>query len=136
MIIPDYCSVPAARPYARPLLITFGWFCVVLGAISLVTPGLRTIIFIIMAAWAFGRSSRRFHDWLYNHRLFGPALINWERHRIIPPKAKVLVVSMMSLSVAMVAVIGAESWMAPAIMTACMMPVALYILTRASRVPA
>ena len=80
-----------------------------LGAIGVVTPGLPATVFIIMAAWVFARSSRRFHGWLYNHKLFGPALINWERHRVIPPKAKVMVVSMMSLSAAMVAVIGPEA---------------------------
>jgi|SaaInlV_130m_DNA_2_1039683.scaffolds.fasta_scaffold70132_1 hypothetical protein len=136
LIIPDYCPVPAAKPYMRPLLIVFGWLCVALGTIGVVTPGLPTTVFIIMAAWAFARSSRRFHDWLYNHKLFGPALINWERHRVIPPKAKVMAVSMMSLSVAMVAVIGAGSWMAPTIMMVCLTPVAIYILTRASRIPA
>ncbi len=136
LIIPDYCPVPAAKPYMRPILIAFGWLCVALGAVGVVTPGLPTTVFIIMAAWAFARSSRRFHDWLYSHQLFGPALINWERHRVIPPKAKVLAVSMMSLSVAMVAVIGAGSLMAPAIMMACMTPAAIYILTRSSRVPA
>ena len=136
LIIPDYCPVPAAKPYMRPLLIVFGWLCVALGTIGVVTPGLPTTVFIIMAAWSFARSSRRFHDWLYNHKLFGPALINWERHRVIPPKAKVMAVSMMSLSVAMVAVIGAGSWMAPTIMMVCLTPVAIYILTRASRIPA
>ena len=136
LIIPDYCPVPAAKPFMRPLLIAFGWLCVALGGIGVVTPGLPTTVFIIMAAWAFARSSRRFHDWLYSHKLFGPALINWERHRVIPPKAKVMAVSMMSLSVAIVAVIGAGSWMAPTIMMAAMTPVAIFILTRASRAPA
>ncbi|MAF46903.1 MAG: YbaN family protein [Rhodospirillales bacterium] len=135
LIITDHCPVPAARPYARPLLIAFGWLCVALGAIGVVTPGLPTTIFIIIAAWAFARSSRRFHDWLYRHRVFGPALLDWERHRVIPVKAKVMAVSMMGLSIAVVAVLGAGSWMAPAIMAACLSPVALYILTRASRAP-
>jgi uncharacterized membrane protein YbaN (DUF454 family) len=136
MIIPDYCPVPEAKPYARPLLIAFGWLCVALGTIGVVTPGLPTTVFIIMAAWAFARSSRRFHDWLFNHRLFGLTLINWERNRVIPAKAKVMAVSMMSLSVLAVAILGAGSWMAPAILMACMTPVAFYIVTRASRVSA
>ena len=114
LIIPDYCPLPGAKPYARPILIKFGWLYVVLGAIGVVTSGLPTTIFITMEAWAVARSSKCFHDWLYSHHIFGPAMRNWEQHRVIPPKAKLT---------------------APIIMTTCMTPVAVYILTRASFVP-
>ena len=135
LIIPDYCPLPAAKPYARPILIKFGWLYVVLGAIGVVTSGLPTTIFIIMAAWPFARSSKRLHDWLYSHHNFGPAMINWERHREIPPKAKLTALAIMSLSAAAVANIGGGRLTAPIIMTVSMTPVAVYILTRASFVP-
>ncbi|NQV55918.1 MAG: YbaN family protein [Rhodospirillales bacterium] len=135
-VITDYCPVPRAKPYLRPLLIVFGWLCVVLGTIGVVTPGMPTTIFIILAAWAFARSSARFHQWLYGHRLFGPTLINWENHRVIPVKAKIMAVSMMGLSVTIMALIASDNLMVPAILAAGLSPIALYIVTRASRVPA
>jgi len=131
----DNCPVPEAGPMMRPVLIAFGWLCVMLGGIGVVVPGLPTTVFLIIAAWAFARSSRRFHDWLYGHRVFGPPLQNWRRHRIIPVRAKVLAVSMMSLSLAIVVGTGVGDWTLPALMLSVMIPASLYIVTRASAIP-
>jgi uncharacterized protein len=131
----DRCPVPEAKPWLRPILIVFGWTCVALGAIGAITPGLPTTIFLIMAAWAFSRSSRRFHAWLYGHKYFGPVVSNWDNHRVIPKKAKIMAVSMMSLSLAIVVVFFAKTMMVPLIMAGVMLPAAIYIVTRASDVP-
>lgn len=53
---------------------------------------------MLLALWMFARSSKRFHDWLYHHRLFGPPLQRWKQHRIISVKAKILSVGTMTLS--------------------------------------
>ena len=126
---------PETKPYLRPLLITFGWMCVVLGAIGVVTPGLPTTIFLIMAAWAFARSSPKFHSWLYEHKYFGPTLRNWDNYRIIPVNAKIFAVLMMIASLIYVAVFVAEDWWLPALMLSVMIPTAIYILTRDSPFP-
>ena len=70
-----------------------------LGAVGTVVPGLPTTPFMLLALWAFSRSSERFHNWLYNHPVFGPPLQQWREHGIIPVRAKVLAVSVMTLSV-------------------------------------
>ena len=131
----DRCPVPEAKPWLRPVLIFFGWFCVALGAIGAITPGIPTTVFLIMAAWAFARSPKRFHGWLYGHKYFGPVVSNWDNHRIIPKKAKIMAVSMMSLSLAVVVLFIAKTWMLPLIMAGVMLPAAIYILTRASEIP-
>lgn len=131
----DNCPVGEAKPWLRPLMIAFGWLCVILGAIGVVVPGLPTTVFLIMAAWAFSRSSRRFHNWLYAHKFFGPVVSNWENHRVIPVKAKIMAVSMMTLSVIIVLTLFPGNLMLPAIMVAAMAPAAVYIVSRESRVP-
>jgi len=55
---------------------------------------------MLLALWAFSRGSERFHNWLYNHRLFGPPLQQWHQRRVIPRHAKILSISMMALSLA------------------------------------
>jgi uncharacterized membrane protein YbaN (DUF454 family) len=142
MTASDYSNGPAAEtagdfgpPVRRGLLIALGWTCVGIGMVGVVTPGLPTTVFILIAAWAFARSSRRFHHWLYTHRRFGPIVRNWDEHRVIPVRAKILAIAMMTASLVFVAVFVAKSWIPPAAMFAVMAPAAAYILSRASRAP-
>ena len=116
-------------------MIGAGVFFVVLGAIGTVVPGLPTTIFLIIAAWCLARSSTRFYGWLYSRPRFGPLLINWERHRVIPVYAKVLAIGSMTASLVYVSLFVAEDWVAPVLMFLVMAPVSIYILTRASRAP-
>ena len=74
------------------ILITLGWCCVGMAFIGVFVPGIPTTIFLIVALWAFARSSKKFHSWLLNHKRFGPILQNWESHKVVPRNAKILMV--------------------------------------------
>ena len=56
------------------ILISIGWLCVGLAFIGTFVPGIPTTIFLIIALWAFAKSSKKFHAWLLNHKRFGPIL--------------------------------------------------------------
>jgi uncharacterized membrane protein YbaN (DUF454 family) len=79
-----------SRAVLKPLLFLLGWLFFALGAIGVVVPGLPTTPFMLLALWAFSRSSKRFHDWLYNHPFFGPPLQAWEEHQVISLPVKML----------------------------------------------
>ena len=90
-----------ARPLTGPvkwLLLGVGWTAVGLAALGAFLPLLPTVPFLLVAAWAFGRSSVRLHAWLYNNRLFGPLLQDWQQHGAIPKWAKVMAVLAMGLA--------------------------------------
>ena len=74
----------------KPLLFLLGWCFFGLGAVGVVVPGLPTTPFMLLALWAFSRSSSRFHDWLYSHPFFGPPLQSWDQHRVISLRVKIL----------------------------------------------
>ncbi len=76
------------------------WLFFLIGAIGVVLPVLPTTPFMILALWAFAKSSKRFHDWLYHHPLFGPLLQKWQQHCVIPLPAKIASVTMMIASFA------------------------------------
>lgn len=87
----------------RPFFFLLGWCSFGLGAVGAVVPGLPTVPLMLVALWAFSKSSQRFHDWLYHHAFFGPPLREWHVHRVIPMRAKVLSVVMMTASLAYMA---------------------------------
>lgn len=96
---PEADTPPERSVFKNPLRILYvvaGLLFVGLGGLGVVLPGLPTTPFMILAAWAFSRSSPRFHAWLWNHRVFGPYIQQWARHRVIPTHAKVLSVSFMT----------------------------------------
>ena len=82
----------------KAIYFCLGWVFVGTGVIGAFLPVLPTTPFMILALWMFSKSSDRFHDWLFNHRVFGPPLQKWSHHRVIPPMAKLASTSMMSIS--------------------------------------
>jgi hypothetical protein len=95
-------QLSVSRSPLRYLYIAAGLMFVGLGALGVLLPGLPTTPFMILAAWMFSRSSARFHAWLWNHRVFGPYIRQWSRHRVIPTHAKVISVSFMVVGLGIV----------------------------------
>jgi uncharacterized membrane protein YbaN (DUF454 family) len=83
---------PAPGHLTRLALRGLGAVCVALAFAGVAIPGMPTTVFLILALWAFARSSPRLHGWLLNHRRFGPGLRAWEAHGAIPRSVKVLAV--------------------------------------------
>jgi len=119
----------------RWCLLAFGCANIGLGVVGIFLPGLPTTVFLLIAFWAFSKSSERFQVWLWTHPRLGRPIRDWHQHQVIPLKAKMLAASMMSLSFIYVAFFIADSWVLPTVMAAVMVPSALYVLTRASEPP-
>lgn len=80
--------------------MALGFFCVGMAYVGFVVPGIPFSIFLVIAAWAFAKSSKRMHDWLYNHKWFGPFLTNWTQKQVFPTKGKYLMILVMLSSLA------------------------------------
>ena len=72
-----------------------GFLCVGLAYIGVVTPGIPFSIFLVIAAWAFAKSSPKMERWLYNHPWFGKFLTNWTKKRVFPTKGKYAMILVM-----------------------------------------
>ena len=83
----------------RLVLLSLGWVCVSLGFVGIFIPGIPTTIFLIIALWAFTKTSKKLRHWLLHHKRFGPILTNWQEYRVVPRRAKILMVTFMILSV-------------------------------------
>lgn len=82
----------------RALWFAVGFGAVLLAVLGLVLPLLPTTPFLLLAAFAFARSSDRWHDWLLRHRIFGPMIDDWRQHGAIDRRTKTLgVISMLGV---------------------------------------
>lgn len=72
----------------RAGFVALGFVFLALGIIGAFLPIMPTTIFLILAAWAFGRSSPRLEAWMLDHPKFGGVLRAWRAHGAIPRRAK------------------------------------------------
>ncbi|MEQ9519897.1 MAG: YbaN family protein [Parvibaculum sp.] len=91
-------SLETERVFRRRLLQILGWVCVGLGAIGIVLPIMPTTVFLLIALWAFARSSPTLHMWLLENPYLGPYIVDWEKYGAIPLRAKIMAFVMMSAS--------------------------------------
>ena len=77
-----------------------GFLSLGMAYVGVVVPGIPFSIFLVLAAYCFAKSSKKMHDWLYNHKYFGPFLTNWTQKKVFPTKGKYAMVIVMSSSLA------------------------------------
>jgi uncharacterized membrane protein YbaN (DUF454 family) len=85
-----------------------GFLSLGLAYIGVITPGMPYSIFVVFAAYCFSKGSERMHNWIMNHKIFGPFLKNWGEKRVFPTKMKFFMLGMMSLSLCIMFVSGVK----------------------------
>src|SRR5688500_6300205 len=83
-----------------------------LGLIGIVVPGLPTVPFVLLSAFAAARGSQRLYRWLLAHRQFGPIIRDWQAHGAVSRKSKWLATTMMSACAAIMFLTAPKLWMA------------------------
>ena len=84
--------------------------CVVLGLIGVVVPGLPTVPFLLVAAWAGGKGWPALEAWLLNHPRHGADIRRWRERGAVPRRAKWFATLMMAASAAAMGMTGAPLW--------------------------
>ena len=77
----------------RYFYLAIGFFFVGIGFIGVFIPGIPTTVNVLVAAWAFSKSSDRFENWLLDHKIFGPLIRDWRKYRGISRSAKIKAIS-------------------------------------------
>lgn len=99
------------------------------GALGVVVPLLPTTPFVLLAAFAFARSSERWHAWLVGHTFFGPMIENWRTHGAISRPAKTT--SMLAMAAVLgISVILHVPRLVLALQALTLVAVAAFILSR------
>jgi uncharacterized protein len=94
----------------RILLMVSGTLCVGLGALGVFLPVLPTTPFLLLAAFCYARSSKRFYDWLITNRWFGDYIRNYREGGGIPLRQKVITILLLWLMIGYAAWFVVLSW--------------------------
>ncbi|GGK48646.1 YbaN family protein [Salinarimonas ramus] len=119
----------ALPAWARWSLFLLGFLFVGIGAVGVVLPLVPGVVFLLLAAACFARSSPRFERWLVNHPRLGPPIVTWRRTGAIPRHAKAAALLGMGASLVVMA-IGGAPFVAVGSVALVMAACATYILTR------
>lgn len=123
------------RRRARPLWLALGWTAVAAASAGVVLPLVPTTPFLLVAAFAFARSSPRMHRWLLRHKRFGPLITHWRRYGAIRPRVKLMSLALMAATPPVSWALGAPSWVV-LVQIAVLIGPAIFVATRPHGPPA
>lgn len=83
----------------RLILILIGVVATTLGTIGIFLPVLPTTPFLLLALWAFAKSSKRCENFIRTNRLFGKYIDDYSKGEGIPLRAKRASITMLWITI-------------------------------------
>ena len=114
----------------RLIYLAIGWVAVSCAVVGAFLPILPTVPFLLVALWAFSRSSEKLRQRLLSDPVFGPDIRRWQERGAIRRSAKVMAVAAMTGSVMIAYFLDVPHLVLIAQATILGL-VAIYIVTRA-----
>ena len=119
------------------MLRNWGWLLIGLSATAagiagIVLPLVPTTPFLLLAAYCFARSSPMLHNWLVTHPTLGRPIDDWQRHRAIGRRTKVISIAIMVVAYVGSVAAGFPPWIL-VLQAAFLVGAAAFILSRADR---
>ncbi|WP_065979483.1 MULTISPECIES: YbaN family protein [Pseudoalteromonas] len=118
--------------YKNTALKVCGYLFVSLGIAGVFLPVMPTTVFLIIALACFNRASPTLAEKLLNHPRFGETLRLWQKHKLIPIKAKMLAIMGISVSYLMLLFTLPSGWLICTVGIIKVLVIA-YILSRPSK---
>ena len=126
-------SPRTSSPYRRSRFRWAWWLLAYVslgvGIVGIFVPGLPTVEFVLLSAFAAARGSERLHRWLMAHPRFGPMIHDWQAYGAIGRRAKGWSLILMTISAVAMFLAAPKMWMA-ILGTAIMATVSVWLWTR------
>ncbi len=91
------------------IYIILGSIFVAIGVIGIFVPGLPATSFLLLASYFYVRSSPRLNNWLINHKVLGKFIKDFQKHRAMTVKHKVISITSMWFFISMSVVFFIEN---------------------------
>lgn len=115
--------------FARSFWFLVGLLALALAIAGAILPLLPTTVFLLVAVYAFARSSKRLHDWIMEHRHFGRLVRNWQAYGSIDRRSKLFAVLAMIGALILSIGLGFDLWIV-LVQAGVLAGAAMFILTR------
>jgi uncharacterized membrane protein YbaN (DUF454 family) len=93
----------------RLVYVVVGTVSLALGLLGVVLPVIPTTPFILFSAWCYYRGSKRFHDWLVNHRYLGKIVAEYSGDEGMRKESKIKAIAFTWAAVLLTAAFILES---------------------------
>lgn len=113
----------------RLFWLCLGWTFLALGGIGVLLPVMPTVPFLLVAAWAFSRSSPELKARILANPRYGPAIRAWQERGAVSRIAKIWAIFAMSAGVGLGLWLGVANWIVLTQASICL-AVAAYLITR------
>ncbi len=127
------CVPEMEQPVKKLFYLTLGLALVATGIIGIFLPLLPTTIFFILAAGCFAKSNPRLENWILTHPKIGPSVIHWQKHKVIPKKAKFLAFTGLTFGYVMFLKMSHPTLLLAVAVALMMASIAVYIASRPSK---
>lgn len=113
----------------RIMLYLIGSLALALGFVGIFVPVMPTVPFLLIAAWAFARSSPRLRQKILENPTYGHHIRDWQERGAITLAAKIWAIGAMSFGVGLALWLGIPLWIVAAQSGICA-AIAAFIATR------
>jgi len=113
----------------RLIWLFIGWFALLLGGVGAILPVVPTVPFLLVAVWAFSRSSHHLRDKILHHPTFGPPIRAWQERGVVKRPAKFWATLAMACGVGWSVFLGVPAMLIGAQVCICL-AIALFLITR------
>ncbi len=114
-------------PVARFLFFVAGTISLGLGLLGIPLPLLPTTPFLLLSAYCYARSSRRFYFWLINHKYFGEHIRNYRERGGTTARVKTVAISMLWITISISAIFAVDAWWIRAVLLMIAIGVTIHI---------
>jgi len=118
----------------RVLYTALGLVFLALGFVGVGVLGIPTFDFILLAAFFFAMGNERLHNWILNHKWFGPMIRDYRAGKGFTLRMKVTGVIAVALSFGLTIGLAVRNPYLAAGLIALGLSICLYIITRPTKV--
>lgn len=117
------------NPLKRGLFVIAGTLSLFLGILGIPLPLLPTTPFLLLSAWCYAQSSRRFYFWLLNHRYFGEYIRDYREKGGVQKKVKISAIVLLWITISISAFFVISHWFVRLLLFVIAIGVTIHILS-------